>query len=100
MVGHLLDVELAALVGLDDEDAVDLEEARDLGVHEVVIRIHRQGGAREARDDEGVPALSRDRALDERAIVVSHVCPDDDRVMGVLPRRRLACWSSRYLSAR
>ena len=89
VVGHLLDVELALLVRLDHEDAVDLEQARDLGVDEIVIRAHRQGRVRESGDDERMGPLSSDRALGEHPLLVRHLARDDDGVVGVGGRRRL-----------
>ena len=68
VVGHLLDVESAFLVRLDHEDAVDLEEARDLGVDEIVIRAHRQGRVGETGDDERVGALGNDCALGDDTV--------------------------------
>ena len=88
VVGHLLDVELAALIRLDDEDPVDLEQAGDLGVDQIVIRAHRQGRVGEARDDEGLRALRSDRALGEHALVVRHLARHGDGVVGVGCRRR------------
>jgi hypothetical protein len=60
----------AAVVGLDDEDAVDVERAVDLGRQQVVVDRARRRRVGKARDDERVIALDRDRAFGEDALVV------------------------------
>ena len=89
MVGHLLDMELAVIVGLDHEDAIDLEQARDLGVDEVVVRRHRQRRVREAGDDEGVGALGCNRALCQHPLVVCDLRGDDRCVVRTASGGRL-----------
>ena len=78
MIGHLLDLEFARLIRFDDENAVDLQETRDLGVDEIVIRAHRQGGVREAGDDQRMRPLSSDCAVRDHALRVCHLPRDDD----------------------
>ena len=60
MVGHLLDVDLALVVGVHDQDAVDVERPVDLGVDQRVVgrlgRVH----VGELRHDERLVALDGD----------------------------------------
>ena len=93
VVGHLLDVELAVVVGLDDEHAVDVERAVDLGHEQVVVDGPSGPRVREARDDQRMVALDGDGALGQDALLVGDG--------GGRPRRRRrtrpqACsWSRR-----
>ena len=68
VIGHLLDVELALVVRFDHEDAVDLEEPRDLGVDEIVVRAHRHRLVREPGEDERMAPLSSDGALGDDTV--------------------------------
>ena len=70
VVGHLLDVEPAVVVGLDDEDAVDVERAVDLAGEQVVVDRARRRRVGEPGDDQRVVALDRDGALRQHAVLV------------------------------
>ena len=81
VVGHLLDVELAVVVGLDDEDAVDVERAVDLGHQQVVVDGPGGGRVGEAGDDQGVVALDGDGSLGQDAVLVGDGAADHDDVV-------------------
>ena len=66
VVGHLQHVERAVVVGLDDEDAVNVDQACHFGVDEVVIGAHCELGIGEARHDQAV--------VDDGRVVCSLVC--------------------------
>ena len=89
VVGHLLDVDPAVVVGLDDEHAVDVERAVELGGQQVVVDRARRRRVGETRDDERVIALDRDGALGQDALVVGdgagHRRPRRRLVAGVVP---------------
>ena len=65
--------------GLDDEDAVDVERAVELGRQQVVVDRAGRRRVGEARDDERVVALDRDRALGQDALVVGDGAGHHDR---------------------
>jgi Arc/MetJ family transcription regulator len=81
VVGHLLDVEPAVVVGLDDEDAIDVQRAIDLAGEQVVVDRARRRRVGEPGDDECVVALDRDRTLGEDTLLVRQGGSHDEHVV-------------------